>query len=406
MIALPGLVPPPSRARHPAADLAYRHAPLLHLDSREPYRPVAVGVTVFDAPAPSPSSKFAITPAAATVIEYAIYWDYDIKHVYDLEHVWVHLDTADKIVAVEGTRHGQRIAMPAAVQDNRAVLVVEPGEHAMFTAAGELQDRADRTRDNCTAGAGNGGIHVKNLFGAAAFGDPAPRAHRLARLHLHRHAFTPAFDAAVPVDCRDLPLLPWPDLAAWIPRRIRDLCAGLPRHVPHLAAVFLDCGDTLVDEGTEQKDGEVVLAAELVDGATRTLDALRDHGHRLALVADGPRKTFENVLGHYGLWDHFEVHAISGDVGHIKPSPKMFAAAVKALALTPAETGRVAMVGNNLARDVKGANNFGLISVFFDWSPRRPRTPAADDEVPDHTINHLDELVPLLDSVERSLPQN
>jgi putative hydrolase of the HAD superfamily len=60
-------------------------------------------------------------------------------------------------------------------------------------------------------------------------------------------------------------------------------------------------------------------------------------------------------------------------------------------------------VGNNLERDVKGANALGLISVWLDWAPRRSKTPADESEVPRHTIKRPLELLNVIDSIEREL---
>jgi putative hydrolase of the HAD superfamily len=168
-----------------------------------------------------------------------------------------------------------------------------------------------------------------------------------------------------------------------------------------ILAVCLDSGDTLVDEGTEIKDDhEVVQQAELIPGAADMVRALKAAGYRLALVADGPYGTFQNVLGHYGLFDLFDVLAISGKVGVEKPHPEIFHYALDQLGIAPADYGRVVMVGNNLARDIKGANDLGLISVWLDWAPRRPKIPADPSEKPDYTIKSPQELLPLLQSLE------
>ena len=403
---LPCLPAPPAAATGPDIELARRHAPILQLDSAEPFRPVAVGVTIYSGPGKSVSSKFDITPEAGPVIEYAIYWDHDIQHLYDLEHVWIHLDWDGRVVRVDGSQHGRRLRLAAELEGDRVTLCPEPGKHALFAAPADLRTQAEAMGHMCGPAAGEGGIHTANLFGAAAFGDPAPASHRLARLYLKRRAFAPAFDAAIPLDLQGCALLPWTVLAAWIPRRMRALVARLPLQVPHLKGVFLDCGDTLVDEGTEVKEPGtgVVLSAALVEGAAEMLDILRSRGYPLVLVADGPRGTFENVLGHYGLWDHFGAHVISGDVGVTKPSPEMFETALAALGLPHGTAGHTVMVGNNLERDVKGANAFGIVSVFFDWSDRRRRMPISDDERPDHTIGNLAELPKLLDDIETGLP--
>ena len=58
------------------------------------------------------------------------------------------------------------------------------------------------------------------------------------------------------------------------------------------------------------------------------------------------------------------------------------------------------MVGNFLERDVKGANALGMISVWIDWSPRRPKEPAEKLEEPDFTIKEPLELLPIIDQLE------
>jgi putative hydrolase of the HAD superfamily len=71
------------------------------------------------------------------------------------------------------------------------------------------------------------------------------------------------------------------------------------------------------------------------------------------------------------------------------------------LQIDPADYGRVVMVGNNLERDIKGANALGLITVWLDWAPRRSKIPADASEVPQYTIKRPDALLALLDQLER-----
>jgi len=154
-----------------------------------------------------------------------------------------------------------------------------------------------------------------------------------------------------------------------------------------MAVILFDCGDTLIDEATQVFNGnEYALTAELIPGAGELLHELKRRGHRLALVADGPAQTFHNLLGGRGLYDLFEAHAISGELGVCKPHPLMFRTALDALGVPPQEYGQVMMVGNNLERDVKGANELGLISVWIDWAPRRSKVPADASEIPQITI--------------------
>ncbi|MFC1974967.1 HAD family hydrolase [Chloroflexota bacterium] len=169
----------------------------------------------------------------------------------------------------------------------------------------------------------------------------------------------------------------------------------------HILAICLDCGDTLVDEGTEIKDERgVVLQAELIPGAAEMIHELKRRGYQLALVADGPVGTFHNVLTAHELFDLFDALAISEAVGVDKPVSRMFTHALDQLDLTPKDYVRVVMVGNNLARDIKGANQLGLISVWLDWAPRRSKIPADALEVPQYTIKTPAELLPLIELLE------
>jgi FMN phosphatase YigB (HAD superfamily) len=61
------------------------------------------------------------------------------------------------------------------------------------------------------------------------------------------------------------------------------------------------------------------------------------------------------------------------------------------------------MVGNNLSRDIKGANDLGLISVWLDWSPRRSKIPADSSEIPQYTIKQPLDLLATLVQIEMTL---
>ncbi len=169
-----------------------------------------------------------------------------------------------------------------------------------------------------------------------------------------------------------------------------------------ILAVLTDCGDTLVDEGTEEKapDGDVTLRAELIPGAAELLYELKRRGYPLALVADGPEATFYNVLTQHGLIHLFDALSISRQVGCSKPCPEIYRHALDALGIAPHDYGRVVMVGNYLERDVKGANALGLISVWIDWAPRRPKQWVDTSEQPCFTIKRPLDLLQVLDRLE------
>ena len=172
----------------------------------------------------------------------------------------------------------------------------------------------------------------------------------------------------------------------------------------NILAICLDCGDTLVDEATEVKTPEgVSLRGDLIPGADELMRQLKQRGYPLALVADGPAATFTNNLHPYGLYELFDVYAISEHLGVDKPHPDIFHHALKHLNIAPANYGKVLMVGNNLERDVKGANQLGIISVWLDWAPRRSKIPADAFEVPQYTIKLPLDLFGVIDQIEQRL---
>lgn len=168
--------------------------------------------------------------------------------------------------------------------------------------------------------------------------------------------------------------------------------------------IFIDSGDTLIDEGAELKDERgVVYSAKLIEGAGETLRSLYEQGYTIALVADGYEESFNNIYRENGLEDCFHTRAISELVGEAKPSARMFETAMRNLGLTEADKKRIIMVGNNIERDVHGANRFGITSVLLNWTPRYRMVPVNEYEVPKYTISKPIELLELIDKLEAEL---
>ena len=165
--------------------------------------------------------------------------------------------------------------------------------------------------------------------------------------------------------------------------------------------VFIDCGDTIVDESTQlfAENGDV-LSAEAFPGAEQMLRDLRAQGYRIALVADGRTASFTNILLRLGLNDLFEAKVISEEVGAVKPAASMFETALAAMGLTKNDASRIAMIGNNLKRDIVGANRMGIISILMSTSPRYVMQPETPEEVPDYVVALPCEVVGLLEQLE------
>ncbi len=218
--------------------LAVRHAPRIRFDAREPFLPSVVGYTVFRENAPSPSFPRDITlPAnAACAIEYAVWWDWEIQHLYELEHIWVYLDAEERVVAADASWHGGFHAMlddqgNPPLEGGRVVVHAEPGKHAFAPSPQRLLERAHTTRASCGLRSGVMGVHVTPLFDGLIH-ERTPLNNRLVHTYLERRAFEPAFDFSPAFDLETAILVPWDSLFRWIPGRISWWCQELRRTIP------------------------------------------------------------------------------------------------------------------------------------------------------------------------------
>lgn len=169
--------------------------------------------------------------------------------------------------------------------------------------------------------------------------------------------------------------------------------------------ILTDCGDTIIDEGSEFRapGSEIVLRADCIPGAKETMLELHRRGHSIALVADGLIESFHNILGQNELLPIFSAEVISETYGVNKPDAVMFAEAFRKLGLTDADKHRVIMVGNNISRDIVGANRFGILSVLLTWSPRYCMEPQNAEETPDYCVAVPEELLMLVEKLENTL---
>ncbi|MCD7059794.1 HAD family hydrolase [Pelagibacterium xiamenense] len=387
-------------------DLARRLAPVIRFAANEPFLPGKVGITVLDSPGVSPTAprEIAFEPGVSRVIEYAIWWDWDIQHLYELEHVWLKLDENDALVGVDASAHGRLFPMrrpdgSLPIEEGRVTLYSEPGKHAFHAAPEPIREREAQLTASCTSMTSAGRVLVNHMFEDVF--DIAPEDHRAVRRHLQSRAFVPSYDFTQAFDLAGSDFVSWPDLHAYIAVRVPQVLAQVKADQPLIRAVLLDSGDTMVDEATEVRDGDDhVIEANLIPGAKEMIETLVKEGYRIALVADGRVKSFANVLGGHGISGHFEAEIISEAQGVEKPAAKMFEAALEALGLTRDDAQQVVMVGNHLGRDVKGANAMGMTSIWLDWAPRRHKVPVDPTEHPDYTITNPSQLPVVLAEIE------
>jgi|LSQX01.1.fsa_nt_gb putative hydrolase of the HAD superfamily len=155
-----------------------------------------------------------------------------------------------------------------------------------------------------------------------------------------------------------------------------------------------DLGDTIMIEETEVKDHtKTTLRAEIFPGMKEALVLLKEKGLKLALVADTRPGTYVNVLKQHGLFGLFDAFAISEELGTEKPDPRMFQTVLDQLNVSAEEA---VMCGNNLARDIAGANALGMTTIWFHWNDRYPTSPPSELAVPDYTVRSAAEFLDLV----------
>jgi len=152
-------------------EMALKHAPVILFDVREPFLPSVIGYTVFRQDGRSPSFPRDITmpPGVVCAIEYAVWWDWEIQHLYELEHIWVYVGADDQVVAVDASWHGGFHVMTGAdgnppLDDGRAVVFSESGKHAFAPVIDWMMERKPTTDNSCGRSSGRMGVHVTPLF--------------------------------------------------------------------------------------------------------------------------------------------------------------------------------------------------------------------------------------------------
>ncbi|WP_240703022.1 hypothetical protein [Cohnella luojiensis] len=216
---------------NPLWETVLRVAPLLYMDRLEPFKPIRVGITVFESSAPSPSFNRNIQverDKIRMVIEYAIYWDYDIQHIYDLEHVWVYVDHEGEIASCEVSFHGRYLLgllrdRSNISADGRVRLFVQPGKHAMSPLE-EVFRLLPNVESCCQAEIGIEGVLEPSMF-KGQFKSGAD-IDRLAEEHMRSFSFQPSFDY-VPHKWAPDAFVSWDELRAEIPVRMRALLGAL-----------------------------------------------------------------------------------------------------------------------------------------------------------------------------------
>jgi glycerophosphoryl diester phosphodiesterase len=233
--------------------LAARYAPILRFDAREPFLPLAAGYTIFRQSGPSSSFSRGRQvglapedrPPAKLAIEYAIWWDWDIGHLYELEHVWVFVDAESRVVRGEASWHGDYRDMDCdgklALEDDRLVVYSEPGKHAFAPTPAWFEERRKRfKRPETSALAGASGVLLAPYIADTV--QVTPLKNRLVHTYLARHAFEPSWDFSQVFHFAPEMLVPWPALRDWMGVRVNACLDRLAREISPADYRFLRIG--------------------------------------------------------------------------------------------------------------------------------------------------------------------
>ncbi|MBT3866039.1 HAD-IA family hydrolase [Candidatus Woesearchaeota archaeon] len=139
---------------------------------------------------------------------------------------------------------------------------------------------------------------------------------------------------------------------------------------------------------------------ESYPGVKETLTKLKSLGLRLAIVTDAPLKKALKRVNALGLSDFFEEVLGPNEFDDNlprKPSPEPFLKALNQMGLKPEEA---AYVGDWPERDIKGANEVGLISIHAKYG-----NVLSDNSYKgksDYEINAFNELLGVIHSINQN----
>ena len=111
---------------------------------------------------------------------------------------------------------------------------------------------------------------------------------------------------------------------------------------------------------------------------------------KLALLTNGAGEAQQEKINRFGLNRYFTVRLIEGELGFGKPDQRFFKKALSKLNITPEQTW---MVGDDLQRDIAGAQTAGIYSIWCDYGKKG--LPENSKVQPNKIINNITELLAL-----------
>ena len=133
---------------------------------------------------------------------------------------------------------------------------------------------------------------------------------------------------------------------------------------------------------------------QLYPGVLDILNDLRPR-YKLAAISDAQSAWCLPEMHAVGIDGYFDAIIVSGDFGYRKPDSRLFTAAMTALETVPEN---ILFVGNDMYRDVYGAQQQGIKTVFFSSNQGSKQ---AEGVEPDYIIYQFSEMKQAVEFFER-----
>jgi putative hydrolase of the HAD superfamily len=127
---------------------------------------------------------------------------------------------------------------------------------------------------------------------------------------------------------------------------------------------------------------------QLFPGAIDTLKHFRRNNILLALVTNGASEIQRRKISRFDLEPLFDCIVIESEFGVGKPDERVFQHALNQLGVDKKDAW---MIGDDLARDVAGAKQMGILGIWVDWQNKG--LPGSSVVQPDRIIKSISELV-------------
>lgn len=148
------------------------------------------------------------------------------------------------------------------------------------------------------------------------------------------------------------------------PLDLKVKLASLRASMWQAALESVGLGDAhLAHRSAERYNAYRVKYFTLFPGAVTLLWSLRERGIKLGIVTNGLSETHREKIALLQIGEYFDAIFLSDEVGMVKPDPLLFAHACRTLGGAPAHA---AMVGDRYDRDIRGAMDAGLYTIWLN----------------------------------------